>query len=105
MLTWEELLKKLGLTEEQLKENTEAANEFYTSLSAGMEGITTATLGGVVRNTLEHTMRMLSEEVTSERLDIWLDFQADLTDISEREGEHRAIAEARYEERRSDIVD
>ncbi len=46
----------------------------------------------------------LRQDKLKDRAALFLDFQTDLTDISVREGEQRAEAEATFEERRTEIV-
>jgi hypothetical protein len=94
VISWKEMLKTLGLTEEKVRELAAAASDIDFSMRfvGGADFITDA-VGQVI------------SDAAQPRADIWLDFQTDLTDITSEESENRAITEARYEERRTDLVD
>lgn len=122
LLEWDELLIKLGYVDEEtgritdkfrdLQDAVEAASEAFgidfgpldvsgsilneTSLAGIRSAITTQVGLGINR---------AFEEAQQVRLDLWLDFQGDLTTISTREAEERTRLEERYEERRTDIVE
>jgi hypothetical protein len=92
----------LGGTEEaidslkrQVEEGKKANEDYGGSFSAMVAGL------------LEFTQAAIEqiEPLLTERAELFADFQLDMTDISQEEGQKREDVEGRYEERRTDIVE
>ena len=86
-----------------LEESIDLANEFGMTLN-DFSAVMPSTFDGLAASVGASIGKML-DDAFGERATIWLDFQSDITAISERESEQRTQIEETHEQRRTDIVD
>lgn len=115
-IEFEEMLEFLGMTNDEFTRLTLRAGGSEKAIEKleNMVKIATASnqdyglsITGIIDNMLQFTQSAfeLAQPLLKKRVDLWLDFQEDMTNVSVREGEKREAAEGRYEERRTSIVE
>ena len=100
--SFKSLRDETGEWTDEAQDAINAANEFGLALGdfGSLEGANFAGIAAAAGASIDKVL----DDAKSDRVDVWLEFQEDLTNISVREAERREELEGDFEKRRTDIL-